>query len=95
MSAINSIEDIESVRVHWSESELINNELDSGEDDIEQDVEPDVLDELISRAAKEVGEGYDKTVLTVRLKNGTVWCHNVKFYLHDGDTGLLQLINSR
>jgi hypothetical protein len=91
---IAKIEDIESIHVHWSESNLINDELGCNEDsDIEKQVDPIKFDDLISRAAKEVGGGYDKTMLSVKLKDGSDWCKECKFYLSSGDSGLMNLLN--
>lgn len=94
MARIERIEDIETIICHWSESNLINDELggdDSG--DIEKQVEPKVFDDLICRAAKLVGSGYDKTSLSVKLKSGLQWCKESKFYLTTQDTGLMNLLN--
>lgn len=94
MARIENIEDIETITVHWSDSGLINDELGCDEDgDIEKQVDPTAFDELIRRAAKQVGIGFDKTVLSVKLKNGVQWCTECKFRLISGDSGLLNLLN--
>lgn len=94
MAQIEKLEDIDSVIVHWSESNLINDELGSDENsDIEKTVDPIVLDDLIKRAAKLVGGGYDKTSMSVKLKNGLQWADSCKFYLNSNDSGLLYLLN--
>ena len=95
MSKIKDIGEIESVIVHWSESNVINDELGCNDDcDIEKEVSPQVLDKIIERAAKGVKGGYGKTSLTIKLKSGAVWAEHHKFYLHGGDRGLLSMINS-
>ena len=94
MSKIKSIDDIENIKVHWSESNLINDELGCDDNcDIEKNISPVEFDDLITRAAKKVGGGYDKTSLSVKLKNGTQWCSNSKFYLNAQDSCLLDLLN--
>lgn len=93
---IESLEQIESVKFQWSESGLINEELgNDAEGDINVTVSPEVADGLIRRAALLVEGGYDKTPLTVTLKDGAVWCHELKFYILRRTTGLLDLINER
>lgn len=95
MSKITNIHEIESIRVHWSESSLISDELGYDEEgDIEKDVSPDDLDDMVKRAAAKVGGGYDKTSLTIKLKDGRTWCDRHKFYLHGSDSGLLSMIKS-
>lgn len=94
MSKIEKIEDIETIVVHWSESKIINDELGHDENyDIEKNIEPAKFDEIVKRAAMSVEGGYDKTNLSVTLKNGTQWCKQSKFYLHQNDAGLLMLLN--
>ena len=93
---IESLDQIESVRVQWSESGLINRELgNDAEGDINVTISPDAADDLIRRAALLVDGGYDKTPLTVTLKDGAIWCHELKFYILRRTTGLLDLINER
>lgn len=93
---IESLDQIESVRVQWSESGLINSELgNDAEGDINVTISPEKADDLIRRAAILVDGGYDKTPLTVTLKDGTVWCHELKFYILRRTTGLLDLINDQ
>jgi len=94
MARIEKLEDIESIIVHWSESTLINDELGRDDnDDIEKQVDPVAFDDLIRRAAKKVGGGYDKTSLSVKLKSGLQWCEQSKFYLNQNDSGLMNLLN--
>lgn len=91
---IEKLEDIKSIFVSWSESNLINDELGCDDDcDINKEVDPVIFDGLVKRAAKKVGSGYDKTVLTVTLQDGTKWADQVKFYLSSQDSSLLNLLN--
>lgn len=89
--------DIKRIFVHWSESELINNELgnvpeDSG--DILKDVDPAEFDDLVRRASKLVQTGYDKTCLMVEYADGSVDGKNggCKFYLTREKDSLLKLL---
>ena len=94
MAKINNIDDIDFIVVHWSESTLINDELGCDDNcDIEKDVNPNELDDLVRRASKEVGGGYDKTSLSVKLESGLQWCSESKFYLTSKEDGLLKLLN--
>lgn len=94
MARIEKLEDIESIIVHWSESNLINDELGCDDNcDIEKQVDPAAFDDLIRRAAKKVGVGYDKTSLSVKLKIGLQWCEQSKFYLNQKDSGLMSMLN--
>ncbi len=94
MSKINSLDDIQSVKVHWSESNLINDELGCDDNcDIEKEVEPAKLDDLVRRASLLVDMGYDKTSCSVLLKNGTLWAKESKFYLNARTPTLLDLLN--
>ena len=88
------LKDIASVFVHWSESTLINDELGSTDGDIDKQVDPLVFDELVKRAAALVVSGYDKTSLTVRFHDGTVYGEHggCKFYLTPSKNSLLKLI---
>jgi len=89
------LSDIKRVFVHWSESSLINDELGCDEEsDINKDVDPVTFDDLIKRASALVLPGYDKTVLTVHLHDGTIYGHNggVKFYLTKSKDSLVKLI---
>jgi len=61
--------------------------------DINKLVDPAVFDDLIKRAAPLVGSGFDKTVLTIKLKSGLVWANDIKFYLNSKDESLLAMIN--
>lgn len=93
MSKIDSIDDIETIIVHWSENVLINDEMGCDDNcDINKDIEPRKLDELLARAVKQVNGGYDKTSLTVKLKSGVVWAKESKFYLNREDCGLMSLL---
>lgn len=94
MAKVNSVDEIESVFVHWSESNLINDELGCDDEcDINKLVDPAAFNDLVSRAAKQVGSGYDKTVLTIKLKSGIIWANDVKFYLNAKDESMLTMIN--
>jgi hypothetical protein len=88
------LEDIKSVFVHWSESELINTELGEDEGDINKEVDPVAFDDLVKRASALVSPGYDKTCLTVEFRDGTVYGKNggCKFYLTRSKDSLLKLI---
>jgi len=90
-----NLSDIKSVYVQWSESELMNKELgydDNG--DINKDVDPIAFDDLVKRAAALVGQGYDKTCLTVEFHDGTIYGKNggCKFYLMPSKDSLVKLI---
>ena len=87
------LSDVESVFVHWSESVLINDELGHNENtgDIDKQVDPVEFDHLVQRAANGVFSGYDKTKLTVKLKNGEVY-DEVKFYLTQDKGSLVRLL---
>ena len=92
-----TLNDIKNVRIHWSESAIIN-EIGRGpdatdHDDIEKDLTAAEADALIARAATGVTGGYDKTPLTITLNDGTVWCRHLKYYIVRGTTGLLSLID--
>ncbi len=88
-----SLKDIASVFVHWSESNLINDELGCNDEfDINKEVDPVVFDNLLRRSAQLVGAGYDKTVLTIKLKDGSVWANECKFYLNEKRPDLISLI---
>lgn len=94
MARIESLDDIESVIVHWSESALINAELNNSDsDDIEAAVNPLDLDNLVARAAMAITIGHDKTSLSVKLKSGLEWCTESKVYIGQNDTGLLSILN--
>lgn len=87
------IEEIASVRVHWSESELINKVLDCDDFcDIEKHVDVGEFNNLIKKAAAQVGIGYDKTSLTIVLRDGLEWCTESKFCLTKSKNTLLKLI---
>ena len=93
-SEITSLDKIKSVRVHWSESRLINDVMGANDDDdIEKDILPLLLDKLIRDATGNVqGSTSDKTVLTIELQSGETWCTQCKFYIRAGTDGLLDLI---
>lgn len=94
MARIEKLDDIESVLVHWTESILINDELGCDErDNIEKLVDAVFFDGIIQRAEKTFGLCYDKISLSVKLKNGALWCRKEKFYLYRGDFGLIELLN--
>jgi len=94
MAKIESLNDIESIIVHWSESNLINDELVSDENcDIEKPIDADVFNDIVKRAIARVKSGYDKTSLTVKLKTGGLWADRHKFYICNDDTDLLSLLN--
>lgn len=87
------LEDIESVHFHWSESGFLNHEFGKNDDDdIEKTVSADIADDAIRRASKLVTGGYDKTVLTVKMKDGRTYCQEVKFCLTKRKDSLLKLI---
>lgn len=95
MSKIKSLNDIWSIKVHWSESNLINKELGCDDNsDIEKFVEVERLDKLIKEASGMVGQGYDKTMMTVKLITGLIWADEQKFYLTGVKDSLLKLLNS-
>ena len=94
MSRIEKIEDIDNIKVHWSESQIINDELgfdDNG--DIEKIVSPADMQKLIHKAGSHVGCGYDKTSMTVTLRGGLKWATESKFYICAGDNCLLNVLN--
>ncbi|PCI14292.1 MAG: hypothetical protein COB71_02895 [Thiotrichales bacterium] len=87
------IDEIESIWVHWSESNLINEVLGCDDfSDIEKSVGVGELDELIKKAAAQVETGYDKTVLTITLHDGLEWCTESKFHITKQCDGLMKLI---
>ena len=95
MSKIKDLNDIETIIVHWSESNHINNVLGCDENsDIEKEVDVFTFDSIIQQAAKEVGSGYDKTSLTVKLKSGLQWCRFSKFYLTTDKVDLMGMLNA-
>ncbi len=87
------LEDIESVFVHWTESPLINEEFGCNmDDDIEKSIEVEEFNDLIHRASKLVGIGYDKTSLSIWMKSGNMLYDRCKFYLTPEKDTLLKLI---
>jgi len=94
MDRLENLDELKSITVHWSESNLINDELGCDDNcDIEKQVDPVAFDDLIKRAALTVGEGYDKTFLSVEHKNGFYWCREHKFFLCKHTKGLIELLN--
>ena len=94
MSKVESLNDIDELIVHWSESEHINKVLGHNEDyDIEKKVDVFSFDKMVQVASNYVEGGYDKTSLTVKLKDGAFLAKECKFYLGRNDTGLLDLLN--
>lgn len=86
------LEDIQSVFVWWSESTLLNDAMHGNDDgDINKEIDPIIFDALIKNAAKEVDCGYDKTVLTIKTKDG-VLCDQCKFNLTKSKDSLIKLI---
>lgn len=92
---IEKLDDIESITVNWSESTLINDVLGCDDNsDINKTVDVDEFDKLIIEAAKKVETGYDKTNLTVKLKNGRTFASECKFNMTKQVSGLLDLLNN-
>lgn len=88
-----NIEEIKSILVHWSESNLINKALGCDDNcDIEKSVDVYEFDKLIKSAAAQVEGGYDKTVMTITLKDGLEWCTESKFHITKQRDGLMKLI---
>ena len=86
------IKDIKGVFVHWTESEYINKVLSFDENgDINKDVDKYAFDSIIKHAAREVGIGFDKTMLTIIMTDGTVH-EEIKFYLTTKKDSLIKLI---
>jgi hypothetical protein len=95
MSKINSLNDIETIKVHWSESVYINDVLGcDDDDDIEKEVDVQALDSMINHVSKEMSGGYDKTVLSIKLKSGLQWCLDSKFHITSRSSDLLTLLNA-
>ncbi len=95
MTRIKSIDDIESIKVHWSESCFINEVMKCDENsDIEKEIEPSDFNDIVKIAATKVESGSDKTSLTVILKNGNIWCSESKFYLNKAKKDLISLLNA-
>ncbi|NCP63193.1 MAG: hypothetical protein GW763_11305 [Paraglaciecola sp.] len=94
MSKISNLNEIDSIKVHWSESEYINNVLCCDENsDIEKEVDVFAFDSIISQASKEISSGYDKTSLSIKLKSGLQWCFESKFHITSRTSNLLELLN--
>ena len=94
MSKINNINDIKGIHVHWSENNHINTTLGCDEwGDIEKPVDVFAFSMMVELASKEVKSGYDKTCLTVTMKDGTKWADDMKFYLTAKEDCLLKLLN--
>jgi hypothetical protein len=85
--------DIETIKVHWSESDYINSVIGCDDnDDIEKEVDIQAFDIIITNASKEISSGYDKTVLSIKLKSGLQWCLERKFYITNKTGSLLSLL---
>ena len=95
---INSLNDIEKITVHWSESGYINDvldPLDEGDGDIEKEVDIFAFDSIVQHASKLISSGYDKTSMSVKLKSGLQWCTECKFYItKDKNNTLIKLLNA-
>tara|TARA_R110000744_G_scaffold57010_3_gene120040 strand:- start:3709 stop:3990 length:282 start_codon:yes stop_codon:yes gene_type:complete len=88
-----TLNDIEKIKVHWSESNHINDELGcDDEGDIEKEVDVKTFDLMVLHASKEVCSGYDKTSLSIKLKSGDQWCFESKFYITQRTKSLLDLL---
>ena len=95
MARIESLDKIGEIVVHWSESKYINNILDPlGDGDIEKAVDVFAFNSIVTRASALVDIGYDKTSLSVKLKDGTQWCSECKFNLTKSKNTLLKLLNA-
>ena len=94
MSSILHISDIQSITLHWAESDCINQALDGlGLQPSDQSISAEKLDELIRSAASACVSGFEKLELSIVLKNGLQWCANARMYITHRDTGLLSVIN--
>jgi len=93
---IESLDDIEKIIVHWSESNYINDTLDPlGDGDIEKEVDVLAFDSIIKHASTLVDIGYDKTSLSIKKKGDyNWWCMECKFYITKPRNSLLKLINA-
>ena len=91
---VESLEEVESIYIHWSESDHINNVLGCDDNcDIEKSVDIATFDSIVKIASEGVGLGYDKTSLSITLKNKVVH-KDVKFYLTSDRDSLLKLLQS-
>ena len=91
---MDSLREIKSVTVHWSESDYVNKVLGCDDNcDIEKEVDVFAFDSIIKKASSEVGVGYDKTSLTIVLNNGDIYSDNEKFNLTKKRDTLLKLIS--
>lgn len=91
------LEDIDKVILHWSESEYINDILGNEDDgDLNKELSPEDADDLIRKAAEKVDYPFDKTVLSIILKNN-VFHYNgpIEYYLQGNTNGLIDLIRQR
>ena len=94
MSKIESLEDIETIKVHWSESLIVNEALGMDSNcNIEKLVSVEEFKHLLTSAASKIRCGFDKISLTITLKGGFVWCLESKFYICGDDADLLDFIN--
>jgi len=95
MTEIKQIEDIGTIVVHWSESKYINNVLGSDENmKIEKRVDIFAFDSIIKHASKDVVLAWNKTNLSIKLKNGHQYCSKSNFYLILETDTLLKLLNN-
>lgn len=95
MAKIATLEDIETLIIHWSESGYINDVLDRGDDgDIEKEVDVTEFDTIVKKAVTFIDGGYNKTSISVKLKSGLQWCERSKVYIQNSTTGLLNLLNA-
>jgi len=94
MAKIKQIEDIKTIIVHWSESKYINDVLGVDEKmKIEKKVDLFAFDSIIKHASKDVVLAWNKTNLSIKLKNGNQYCSKSNFYLTPETDTLLKLLN--
>jgi hypothetical protein len=94
MAKIESIDDIEVIEIHWTESNHINEMMGCDENcDIEKPINPYELESMIGVTVHQLGSGYDKISLSIELKNGLQWCKESKFYISADVKCLLDLLN--
>lgn len=94
MAKIKSIDDIEVIEVHWTESNYINKMMECDDNsDIEKPINPYELEAMIGVTVIQLESGYDKISLSVELKNGLQWCKESKFYISKDVKCLLDLLN--
>ena len=86
------INDIYKVYVHWSESEYINKVLGCDENsDINKEIDSVEFNKIIKKAAPLVGQGYDKTVMTLHIKDSGLYVE-LKCNLTPARNSLVKLI---